>query len=162
MPDHVDNPSPARSHWSVSEMLLRCTFGTRTPAERRLILRGKIVGALILGWLLVGIITHMHPKPLMGVITLFLPAAFYTYYALEKRKYFLSPDELPRRIELEGMAWAYSVGVLATLWLGAIGYVVSLQWPLDPKLLAWVPFFLFGAFLASVKGAYRYFASRRY
>ncbi len=141
MPDESNSHPTTPSRWPLSEMLVRGTFGTKTAAECRLIVRGRIVGALILGWVLVGVITRMHPKPLMGVITLFLPAALYTYYALEKRRYFLNLDELPQRIELESMAWAYSVGVLATLWLGAVGYAVSLHWPLDPKLLTWVPLF---------------------
>jgi hypothetical protein len=104
----------------------------------------------------------MRPKPVMGSITLFLPAALGTYYTVEKRKYFLSLDELTRRIELEGMAWAYSLGVLAALWVGGIGYAVSLYWPLDTKLLSWVPFFLFAVVLATIKGTFRYFATQRY
>jgi hypothetical protein len=74
----------------------------------------------------------------------------------------LSLDELTRRIELEGMAWAYSLGVLAALWAGGICYALSLRWPLDAKLLSWKLFFLFAIALATIKGIYRYFATRRY
>jgi hypothetical protein len=95
-------------------------------------------------------------------MTLFLPAVLCSYYAWEKRKYFLSLDELTQRIELEGMAWAYSLGVLVALWLGGICYAVSLRWPLDPKVLSWQPFFLVAIVLATIKGTYRYFATRRY
>ena len=151
------NSTPSR--WPVSDMLVRGTFGTNTSAERRLVIRNKIIGALIF----VSVIAcRVYPKPITATCTFFLVAALCTYYALEKRKYFLSLDELPRRIELEGMAWAYSIGVLLALWLGGIGYAVSLRWLLDPKMLSWMPFLLFAVVLASVKGVYRYFAARRY
>ena len=63
---------------------------------------------------------------------------------------------------MEGMAWAYSIGLLAALWLASIGYVISTHWPLDPKLLFWAPFLLLAIVLGLVKGLYRYFAARRY
>ena len=59
-------------------------------------------------------------KRITAEIAFFVVAATCTYYAWEKRKYFLSLDELPRRIEMEGMAWAYSIGLLAALWLAAL------------------------------------------
>jgi len=157
-PNHPES-NPAPSRWPISEMLARGTFGTNTSAERRLVIRNKIIGALIFVSVMA---CRVYPKPITAMCTFFLVAVLCTYYALEKRKYFLSLDELPRRIELEGMAWAYSIGVLLALWLGGIGYAVSLRWPLDPKLLSWMPFLLFAVVLASVKGVYRYFAARRY
>ncbi len=157
-----DQPNNKNSRWPTSEMLARGTFATGTAAEKRLISRNRIVLGVILAWVIIGKVTHMRPKPVMGSITVFLPAALCTYYAWEKRKYFLSLDELTRRIELEGMAWAYSLGVLAALWVGGIGYVVSLYRPLDAKLLSWAPLFLFAIVLATIKGTYRYFATRRY
>jgi len=98
----------------------------------------------------------------MDSISALVPAVFCTYYAWEKRKYFLSLDELTQRIELEGMAWAYSLGVLAALWAGGIVYAVSLRWTLNPKIIPWMPLFLFAILLATVKVTYRYFATRRY
>ena len=156
-PNHPEsNPTPSR--WPVSEMLARGTFGTDTAAERRLVTRNKIIGALIFVSVMA---CRVYPKPITATCTFFLLAALCTYYALEKRKYLLSLDELPRRIELEGMAWAYSISLLAALWLAAIGYAVSLRWPLNPRLLSWVPFLLLVIVLGLVKGIYRYFASRR-
>ena len=155
MPSNSEN----KSRWPVSDMLLRGTFATRTVAERRLVVRNRIVGALIF----VAVMSaRVYPKRITAEIAMFLTAALCTYYAWEKRKYFLSLDELPRRIEMEGMAWAYSIGVLAALWLAGIGYAVSLRWPLTPKPLFWAPFLLLALVLALVKGFYRYFASRRY
>jgi|SRR5271156_1696174 len=155
-------PNKRDSRWPISEMLARGTFGTGTPAERRLILRNWIVCGVLLGWALTGMTTHAHPKPFMRLIALFAAAALCTYYAMEKRKYFLSLDELTQRIELEGMAWAYSLGVLAALWAGGIAYAVSLRWPLDLKFPSWAVLFLFAVVLATIKGTYRYFAARRY
>ncbi len=157
-----DQPDSKNSHWPIREMLARGTFGTGTAAEKRLISRSRIVFGVSLAWIIIEIVTHRQPTPGMRPITVFLPAALCTYYALEKRKYFLSLDELTRQIELEGMAWAYSLGVLLALWVGGVGYVVSLYRPLDAKLLSWAPLFLFAIVLATIKGTYRYVASRRY
>jgi hypothetical protein len=155
MPTDSEN----KSRWPVSDMLLRGTFATQTTAERRLVVRNKIVGALVF----VSVMSaRIYPKRITAEIALFVLAAACTYYAWEKRKYFQSLDELPRRIEMEGMAWAYSIGLLAALWLAGIGYAVSLHWPFDPKLLFWVPFLLVAVVLGLVKDLYRYFASRRY
>jgi hypothetical protein len=161
-PNNSDDLPSVQSRWPISEMLLRGTFGTRTEAERRYITRSKVVGGILLCWLLIAMFPGVLHHPAMRLITLLLPAPLFTYIAWEKHKYFLALDELTRRIELEGMAWAYAIGVVASLWLGGIGYAVSLRWPLDPKFLASGPFFLFGIILVSVKGAYRYFATRRY
>jgi hypothetical protein len=143
-------------------MLLWGTFGTRTLAERRITVRSHVTTAVLVCWTLIGIATRMRPQPAMGLITLLLPGPLFTYYAWEKRKYFLTLDELTRRIELEGMAWAYSIGVLAAVWAGGIAYAISLRWPLSPRVVSWAPFFFFAMLLASIKGGYRYVASRRY
>jgi hypothetical protein len=156
-----NNQSAEKTRWPLGQMLMRGTFNTGTRAEKRLTTRSYAILILFLVWGTVVKAFHVTPL-LLWTVTPFLPAIGCTYFAWEKRKYFLSLDELPRRIEMEGMAWAYSLGVLAALWMGAIGYAVSLHYRLDPKLLAWAPFFLFAMLLATVKGAYRYFATRRY
>jgi TctA family transporter len=158
-PNGESSDQPSR--WPIRQMLMRGTFGTGTRAEKRLASRSNILFGILLAWALLAKATHLSPS-IMRSATLFLPAVVCTFYAWEKRKYFLSLDELPRRIELEGMAWAYSLGVLAALWLGAIGYLVSLRYPLDPSLLSWAPLFLFAMILAAIKGTFRYFATRRY
>jgi hypothetical protein len=155
--DHSDQPS----RWPIGQMLMRGTFATGTRAEKRLASRSNIILVVLLAWLLVGKVAHI-PASISRTLTAFLPAVACTLYAWEKRKYFLSLDELPRRIELEGMAWAYSLGVLAALWAGGIGYAVSLHYPLDPKLLSWAPLFFFAMILATIKATFRYFATRRY
>ena len=72
MSDDSRVPPGPPSSWPVNEMLIRGTFATHTPVERRLVIRNKIIGALIL----VSVIaTRLYPKPLMVVITLFLLAA---------------------------------------------------------------------------------------
>jgi hypothetical protein len=158
-PGNDINDQPSR--WPVCEMLMRGSFGTGTPAEKRLASRSNIIFCVVMAWLLLAKAVHL-PASMSRTVTLFLPAVACTLYAWEKRKYFLSLDELPRRIELEGMAWAYSLGVLAALWAGAIGYAVSLRYPLDPRMLSWAPLFFFALILATIKGTFRYFATRRY
>jgi hypothetical protein len=155
-------PNDRRATWPVPEMLARGTFATGTSAERRLVLRNKIILAVILCWFVIERVSRPHSTPAMRLITPFLAAALCTYYAYEKRKYFLSLDELTRQIEMEGMAWAYSLGVLAALWIAGIGYAVTLYRPVDTKMLTWAPFLLFAVLLATIKGVYRYVATRRY
>lgn len=158
-PTGSDHPSPTPSSWPVCEMLLRGTFGTKTLAERRLVTCANIITAVV--YAAAGV-TAIYRKPIMVVLLMFLAAAALTYYALEKRRYFHSLDELTRRIEMEGMAWAYAIGVVATVWFSAVGFAISLRWTLNPKIVAWIPILCFGMLMASVKGAYRYFATRRY
>jgi TctA family transporter len=113
------------SRWPLSQMLLRGTFGTGSRAEHRLATRSTVIFVVLFGWLMISRLTHVESGVRSRAITVLLTALALTYYAWEKRKYFLSLDELPRRIELEGIAWADVVGVIAALWAGSIGYVVS-------------------------------------
>jgi hypothetical protein len=158
-PENIKSSSDTRSRWPVCEMLMRGTFGTKTPAERRLVRRARSILIVFYAIAITGI---FRPKLITPAALMFLAAAFITYYAWEKRKYFHSLDELARRIELEGMAWAYAIGALATLWLAAIAYAASPHWTLHSKFFPWGPILLFGVMMASVKGAYRYIATRRY
>ena len=160
-PESPKNQPNEQTRWPLGQMLMRGTFNTGTRAEKRLTSRSYIILIIFLVWGTVVKVFHVTPS-MNWAVTAFLPAIGCTYYALEKRRYFLSLDELPRRIEMEGMAWAYALGVLAGLWMGAIGYAISMRYTLDPKLLTWAPFFLFAMVLATIKGAYRYFATRRY
>jgi hypothetical protein len=154
--------SNQRSRWPVAEMLLRGTFATGTAEERRVIRSSRIFVVVLLVWAAIAGVTRLAPTPIGHLITMFLYLSLISYYAWEKRKYFLSLDELTRRIELEGMAWAYSLGVLGALWGGGIAYAVSLRWPINSQFISWRLCFLFAGLLASVKGAYRYFATRKY
>jgi len=147
--------------WPLSEMLWRGTFGTGTRAERRVIRSSSLLLIVLLGWGLIAAIVHLDPQP-TRVITLFKCLSLVSYYAFEKRRYFLTLDELSRRIEMEGMAWAYGIGVLAAMWLGGIAYAISPRLLLDPRWSVGGAFFLVAIILASVKGTYRYFATRRY
>jgi hypothetical protein len=158
-PQNSNPQANSDSGWPVGQMLMRGTFGTQTPAERRLKSRSRILFGLML---VIVIAIGRHPQPAVRALTMFAAAGICTFYAVEKRKYFISLDELPRRIELEGMAWAYSLGLIAALWAAGVGYAVSLRWTPDPRLLLWSPFLLLAMFLATVKGAYRYYATRRY
>jgi len=150
------------SRWPKAEMLTRGTFGTGTPSEKRIIALNKAICAVMVIWAVTATATHAYRLPIVRAITYLMPGALCSYYALEKRKYFLTLDELTQRIELQGMAWAYSLGVLGALWVGGICYAVSQYLQLNSKWLPWLPLFLLAAFLATVKGVYRYFATRRY
>jgi len=157
-----DLSNSQNSRWPVCDMLLQGTFAIGNAPERRVIRASRILLIVLLAWAAIVRLAHLRSSGIAGLITMFLYLSLISYYAWEKRKYFLSLDELTRRIELEGMAWAYSLGVLGASWAGGIAYAVSLYWPLNPKLAFWTPFFICAIFLASVKGTYRYFATRKY
>lgn len=149
------------SRWPLSNMLWNGTFKTGSVAEKR-VTRATRIMLLVLGpWAVVVRLAHLS-SPIVALVTIFLLLALISYYAWEKRKYFLTLDELTRRIELEGMAWAYSLGVLAALWAGGIIFALSLRRPVILSLNPVRACFLFAIFLALVKGAYRYFATRKY
>jgi len=150
------------SRWPLAQMLMRGTFATGTKAERRVAFRSNAVVAVVVGWTVATQLLHVSNTPVVRVITVLLAATALTYYAWEKIKYFLTLDELTRRIEMEGMAWAYVVGVLVAIWAGSIEYVVSVWWPPAANIGPWRVAFMFAMLLALVKGAYRCFATRRY
>lgn len=150
------------SRWPLKQMLMRGTFATGTQAERRVAFRSNAVVAVVGGWVVTTRLLHVANLPVVRAITFLLAAAALSFYAWEKGKYFLSLDELPRRIEMEGMAWAYVVGVLGAIWVGCIGSAVSVWRPQAARINPWQVAFVFAMLLAFVKGAYRYFATRRY
>lgn len=160
MPERSRNARD-ESRWPLSQMLLRGTFGTGTKEEHRLGKRSTAIFVILIGWMLVSRFAHLDLARVRLATVLVVPPIL-TFYAFEKRKYFLSLDELTRRIELEGMAWAYVIGVLAALWAGAIGYAASVWWPQTAAISWWRLPFMFAIVLAAVKGAYRWFATRRY
>ena len=150
------------SRWPLTQMLMRGTFATGSKAERRVAFRSNVVVAVVVGWAVATRMLHIASEPVVRVITVLLAATALSYYAREKVKYFQSLDELPRRIEMEGMAWAYVVGVLAAIWAGCLGFAASVLWPQVGHISPWSVAYIFAMLLALVKGAYRYFATRRY
>lgn len=150
------------SRWPLTQMLMRGTFATGTKAERRVAFRSNAVVAVVVGWALATRMLHVADTPAVRVSTVLLGAIALSYYAWEKIKYFFSLDELPRRIEMEGMAWAYVVGVIGAIWAGCLGLAASLLWPKAANVNPWLVAMIFAMVLAFVKGAYRYFATRRY
>lgn len=162
MKPEAARPNGNDARWPLSQMLLRGTFATGTAAEHRLATRSTAIFAVVFAWVAFTRVTHWDHQTMIRVISILLIAPALTYYAWEKRKYFLSLDELPRRIEMEGMAWAYTLGVLVALWAGSFAYAASIWWPQFSFPASWFLLFMFAMFLAIVKGTYRYFATRRY
>lgn len=158
----ISDKQPDESRWPITQMLMRGTFATGTKAERRVTSRSNAVVGVVVAWAVATRLLHVANTPVVRVITVLLAATALSYYAWEKAKYFFSLDELPRRIEMEGMAWAYVVGVLGAIWAGCLGSAASVWWPQAANINPWLVAFVFAMLLALVKGAYRYFATRRY
>src|SRR5260370_40070595 len=97
--DSKGQPKDESSSWSASAMFIWGTFGHRPPSERRFIFRSCMAGALAVLWVLIVFATHFRPKPAL-LIGVFLPGLVASYIVWEWRKYFLSLDELTRRVQL--------------------------------------------------------------
>jgi hypothetical protein len=149
------------SQWPKLDMLTWGTVGSKSPAERRFILRSCIGLSIVLLCVVAAVaLRRVHVGPLSTAKAIaFLPGFLIAYVAWEWRRYISSLDELARRMQFEAAAWTYVTGLVAAMWLGALAVVIG--WPHGSKALISVPFFLF-VFLEPVRAAYLYLLSRRY
>jgi len=152
-PEQTEN-----SRWPSFPMLFFGTFGTKTPAERRLIIRSWLAAAVCIGWVLIAFAIHFRPKPLIGLSIPCVLGVMASYIAWEFRRYLSAIDELARRMQLEAMAWTYLTGFVLAGWLGVLTTLMySLtRWP----LVLVIPFLYF--LLEPVRAGWLYYLSRKY
>ena len=146
------------SRWAAFPMLFLGTFGTKTPAERRFMIRSWLAALVAVCWVLFAFAVHFSPKPLIGSTTLFVAGAVITYFAWELRRYLYTLDELARRMQLEAMAWTYITGLVLAAWLGALvpfSHTLT-HWP----FIVVIPFLYF--LLEPIRTGWLYYLSRRY
>jgi hypothetical protein len=114
------------SQWPTGSILAYGTFGTRTPAGKRYRLRATAaLAAFTILWLLSIYLwkTHVSPNLLWGTIGAIAPGLTFSFVAWETHRYWLSLDELARRLQLEAAAWTYLVGIAAGMLLGGFSFV---------------------------------------
>lgn len=150
------------SRWPAVPVLFLGTFGTKTPAERRFMIRSCLAAAATVCWVLFTFAVHFRPKPIIGSITPFVAGAVLTYIAWELRRYLYALDELARRMQLEAIAWTYITGMILAAWLGALAPFshTLTHWPYKQSLLLMMPFLYF--VLEPVRAGWLYYLSRRY
>jgi hypothetical protein len=101
------------SQWPTGSILAYGTFGTRTPAGKRYRLRATAaLAAFTILWLLSIYLWKTHVSGLT-----------FSFVAWETHRYWLSLDELARRLQLEAAAWTYLVGIAAGMLLGGFSFV---------------------------------------
>jgi hypothetical protein len=158
-----DLANAENSRWPTSAMLLWGTFGTKSPAERRYLIRVCIAAAVTACWLIpFALAKHFRPAPILGSTTSLGVGVLITYVAWEFRRYLLALDELARRMQLEAMAWTYLTGFVVAAWLGPLALLshTLAHWPLNARLLLLSSFFYF--LLEPVRAGWLYYLSRRY
>ena len=150
------------SHWAVHPSLLWGIFGTKTPAERRVLMRSCYAAAVATGWIVVAFAMHLTNKPVFLPVTALMGGAVMTYIAWEFRRYLLQLDELARRMQFESMAWTYLTGFVLVAWLGVLAPFSKtlMHWPYKPGFLLLSPYLFF--LLEPVRGAWLWYVSRRY
>jgi hypothetical protein len=150
------------SRWPASPMLLWGIFGTKTAAERRVLMRSCYAGAVAVCWILIAFRLHLTDRPLFLPITATMSGAVITFIAWEFRRYLLQLDELARRMQFESMAWTYLTGFVLAGWLGVLVPFshTLMHWPYKPGFLLLSPFLFF--LLEPVRALWLYYVSRRY
>jgi len=143
-------------------MLLWGTFGTKTPAERRYVMRSCIAGGAVLAIVLFALAMHFRPRPIMVRIVCIAFGSLITYIAWEFRRYLYQLDELARRMQMEAMACTYITGLVMAAWLAVLWPFSHflVHWPYKPMLLFLIPFLYF--LLEPIRAGWLYYLSRRY
>jgi hypothetical protein len=150
------------AQWAACPILLWGIFGTKSPAERRFIMRCCYAGAVAAGWVVVAFSLHLTTKRVFRPVIALLGGGVITYIAWEFRRYLLQLDELARRMQFEAMAWTYLTGLALAAWLGVLlPFSRTLtHWPYKPGFLLLTPFLFF--VLEPIRAAWLYYLSRRY
>jgi hypothetical protein len=150
------------SQWPACPILLWGIFGTKSPAERRVLMRSCYAAAVAVAWILIALNLHLTSKSVFLPVTALLAGAVITFIAWEFRRYLLQLDELARRMQFEAMAWTYLTGFALAAWLGVLLPFsrTLMHWPYKPGYLLLSPFLFF--LLEPVRAAWLYYLSRRY
>jgi len=163
---HTEHQEPLahseNSRWPTCAMLFWGTFGTKSPAERRYVMRSIFAAAVVMVWVVLTFTDHFPPNPIVMKITLLATGVLITYIAWELYRYLNQLDELARRMQLEAIAWTYLTVFVAAAWLGVLAPFSHflMHWPFKPSLLTAIPFLYF--LLEPVRAVWLYVLSRRY
>jgi hypothetical protein len=148
------------SQWPTCSILGFGTFGTRGPAERRFRARAGLASlAIIVLWPLSIYLwkTHVSPALLWGIVGALAPGLAFAYLSWETRRYWLSLDELARRLQLEAAAWTYLIAIAAGMMLAGVSFVLFDH----PSIWFWCnPMWVI--LLEPVRSMILYFLTRRY
>lgn len=72
-------------------------------------------------------IKRFHPSKPLGVILSFIPTITFILFIYNFIKKINLMDEVERRIQLEAIVWAFSLGLLLLMTLGLLDLVVTLK-----------------------------------
>lgn len=161
-PIHESSLANAEAKWPTRSMLLWGTFGTKSPAERRYIVRSCIAAGAGLAILLFAAAMHFRPRPIMVRVVMLATGSVLTYMAWEFRRYLYQLDELARRMQMEAITCTYLTGFVIAAWLGVLWPFSHflVHWPYKPTVLFTIPFLYF--VLEPIRAGWLYYLSRRY
>jgi len=150
------------SRWHTCAILFWGTFGTKSPAERRYVMRSIFAATVVMVLVVLTFSDRFPPKPIVMKITLLATGALITYIAWELYRYLSQLDELARRMQMEAITWTYLTGFVAAAWIGVLAPFSHflMHWPYKPSLLTLIPFLYF--VLEPVRAVWLYVLSRRY
>ena len=163
---HTENrnslPNAQKSQWPVRPILFWGTFGTKSPAERRYLMRACLAMIVAAGWILVMLNAPLNSKSILLPISAVLAGSVITFIAWELRRYLLQLDELARRLQLEAIAYTYLTGFVLAAWMGVLAPFshTLMHWPYKPGFLLLSPFLYF--LLEPIRSGWLYYLSRRY
>jgi hypothetical protein len=119
--------TPESSQWPTAWILGYGSFGPKTPASRRYHVRtATALIVLTIVWPVTFFLWLFDKSPtlLWQVIAGLAPAVIYGYIGWEMRRYWLTLDELARRLQMEAAAYTYLLAFAAAPGLGGISLIL--------------------------------------
>lgn len=153
--------TPESSQWPIASIIGYGTFGMKTPAGRRYHIRSAIaLVTLSIFWPLTFFLWWFDTGPslLWRAIAGVAPGLAVGYISWEARRYWLSLDELGRRLQLEASAYGYLVAWVASTLLGGLSFIFIGH----PWVWLWCnPLWVF-VIAETARGVILYYLARRY
>ena len=122
------------------------------PAGKKILFYSILWAVVYIGCLL--IVKKTDTSRSMGVVISFLPTITFGLFIYNYIKGVGAMDEVQRRIQLEAVVWAFSLGLLLMMTLGLLDFVVTLKkedWGYTHVIPYFFLFYFFGIFISRRK-----------
>ena len=122
------------------------------PGSKKILFYSVLWAVVYIGCLL--IVKKSDPSRAWGVVISFLPTITFGMFIYNYIKGVGAMDEVQRRIQLEAVVWAFSLGLLLMMTLGLLDFVVTLKkedWGYTHIIPYLFLFYFFGIFISRRK-----------
>lgn len=122
------------------------------PTGKKILFYSILWAVVYIGCLL--IVKKTDTSRSMGVVISFLPTITFGLFIYNYIKGVGAMDEVQRRIQLEAVVWAFSLGLLLLMTLGLLDFVVVLKkedWGFTHIIPYFFLFYFFGIFISRRK-----------